>query len=90
MQEGTLKITPEPPAEESKTSRPGRNLPVITKDVIQLYNCSSFRGKQTMEYGEPSELEFASRNDAFLAKEGGTTGVPLVPVLDEGFFIDLT
>jgi hypothetical protein len=52
-----LKITPEPPAEESKSSRPGRNLPVITKDVIQLYICSSFKGKQTTEYGEPSELE---------------------------------
>ncbi|GHO90981.1 hypothetical protein KSF_010290 [Reticulibacter mediterranei] len=32
----------------------------------------------------------ASRNDAYLAKEGGTTGVPLVPVLDEGFFIDIS
>ena len=32
----------------------------------------------------------ASKDDVDLAKEGGTTGVPLVPVLDEGFFIEIS
>ena len=76
-QERTPKIIPEPPAEQR--TRPGRYLSVITKD------CNSrIPGVAT----QPSEPCIFFSN---VANQGGTAGVPLVPIYNvwtRGFFIE--
>src|SRR5438477_11061200 len=71
------KIIPEPPVEQR--SRPGRYLPVITKD------CNSRILRVATQPSEPC-IFFSN-----VAKQGGTAGVPLVPIYNvwtRGFFIE--
>src|SRR6266700_321850 len=76
-QERSPKIIPEPPGEQ--TSRPGGYLPVIIKDG---------NSRMLEVAAQPSEpgIFFDS-----LANQGGTAGVPLVPIYNvwtRGFFIE--